>query len=159
MENELEVVELKDNCIVEGEGVKLCANEKGLTLVELLVVVTLIGLIAVVVASNVFSKGEAAKAELNLTRMNSLKQEISRYRLTYNSYPTGLGDLIRPNSQVQATGRPFTAILKEDELKDMWGNNYEFKLENSGRCYALMSYGADGIQGGEGANQDVTVRP
>ncbi len=141
------------------EEVKFLQNEKGLTLVELLVVVTLIGLIAVVVASNVFSKGEAAKAELNLTRMNSLKQEISRYRLTYNSYPTAIQDLIRANSQVKATGRPFTAILKEDELKDMWGNPYEYKLENSGRSYVLTSFGSDGIQGGEGANQDVSVRP
>lgn len=141
------------------EELKLVNNEKGLTLVELLVVVTLIGLIAVVVASNVFSKGEAAKADLNMVRMNSLKQEISRYRLTYNSYPTGLQDLIKPNSQVQATGRPFTAILKDEELKDMWGNQYEYKMENSGRSYVLMSYGSDGIQGGEGANQDVSVRP
>lgn len=138
---------------------EISENEKGLTLVELLVVVTLIGLIAVVVASNVFSKGEAAKAELNLTKMNSLKQEISRYRLTYNSYPTALMDLIRPNSQIKSTGRPFTAILKEDELKDMWNNSFDYKLENGGRSYVLLSFGADGVQGGEGADQDVTVRP
>ncbi len=134
-------------------------NQKGLTLVELLVVVTLIGLIAVTVASSVFSKGNAAKAELNLTRMESLKQEISRYRLTYNAYPTSLNDLVKPNAQVRATGRPFTSIIKEDELKDIWGNAYLFKLENDGRTYAITSLGSDGVQGGEGPDQDVTSRP
>ena len=138
---------------------KITANQKGLTLVELLVVVTLIGLIAVTVASSVFSKGNAAKAELNLTRIESLKQEISRYRLTYNSYPSSLNDLVKPNAQVRATGRPFTSIIKEDELKDIWGNPYLFKSENDGRTYAITSLGSDGIPGGEGPDQDVTSRP
>ena len=41
----------------------------------------------------------------------------------------------------------------------MWNNSFDYKLENGGRSYVLLSYGADGVQGGEGANQDVTVRP
>lgn len=134
-------------------------NERGLTLVELLVVVVLLGLIFTVIGSNVFSKGEAAKAELNMSRMNSLKQEISRYRLTFNSYPTSLEDLIRPNAQVQQSGRLFSAILKEEELKDLWGNPYVYKPENDGRTYALTSFGSDGMPGGIDHAQDVTVRP
>ena len=134
-------------------------NEKGLTLIELLVVVVLIGLIFTVVAGSVFSKGEAAKAELNVTRMESLKQEIARYRLNYNSYPSSLEDLIRPNSQIRQSGRLFNPIIKEDELNDMWGNKYLFKSENDGRSYSLTSFGADGAPGGEGPSQDVTSRP
>jgi general secretion pathway protein G len=134
-------------------------NEKGLTLIELLVVVVLIGLIFTVVAGSVFSKGEAAKAELNVTRMNSLKQEISRYRLMYNSYPSSLDDLVRPNSQIKQSGKLFSPIIKEDELKDMWGAKYVYKAENDGRSYSLTSLGSDGVQGGEGPDQDVTTKP
>jgi general secretion pathway protein G len=134
-------------------------NERGLTLVELLVVVVLLGLIFTVIGSNVFSKGEAAKAELNLSRMSSLTQEIARYRLTFNSYPRSLEDLIRPNAQVQQSGRLFSPILKEEELLDMWGNKYIYRLENDGRSYSLSSYGSDGMPGGEGHAQDVTKRP
>lgn len=137
----------------------LTSNERGLTLIELLVVVVLIGLIFTVVAGSVFSKGEAAKAELNQTRMTALKQEIARYRLNYNSYPGSLEDLVRPNSQIKQSGRLFNPIIKEEELNDMWGNKYSFKLENDGRSYALTSFGSDGVPGGEGPAQDLTVRP
>lgn len=138
---------------------KTYTNESGLTLIELLVVVVLIGLIFTVVAGSVFSKGEAAKAELNVTRMDGLKQEIARYRLNYNSYPTSLEDLIRPNSQIRQSGKLFNPIIKEDELSDIWGNKYLYKSENDGRSYSITSFGADGAPGGEGPNQDVTARP
>jgi general secretion pathway protein G len=138
---------------------KILGDESGLTLVELLVVVVLLGMIFTVIGSSVFSKGEAAKAELNLSRMQSLKQEISRYRLTFNSYPRGLQDLIKPNADVQRSGRLFSAIVKEEELVDLWGNPYLFRLENDGRSYSLTSYGSDGVPGGEGPGQDVSVRP
>jgi general secretion pathway protein G len=134
-------------------------NQSGLTLVELLVVVVLLGLIFTVIGSNVFSKGEAAKAELNRTRMESIKQEISRFRLTFNSYPRSLEDLVRPSAQLQQSGRLFSPIIKEDELLDMWGNQYIYRLENDGRSYTLTSLGSDGIPGGEGHAQDLTVRP
>jgi len=143
----------------EKQSLEFVNNERGLTLIELLVVVVLIGLIFTVVAGSVFSKGEAAKAELNVTRMETLKQEISRYRLNYNSYPTPPHPPTRPNSQIRQSGKLFNPIIKEDELKDMWGNKYSFKSENDGRSYSITSFGSDGVPGGEGPAQDVTSRP
>lgn len=155
MKNELENSEVTLKDTTSG----ILKNEKGLTLVELLVVVVLLGLIFTVIGSNVFSKGEAAKAELNRTRMESLKQEISRFRLTFNSYPRSLQDLVRPTSQMQQTGKLFSPILKEDELQDLWGNPYVYRLENDGRSYSITSYGSDGVSGGEGHAFDLTIRP
>ena len=134
-------------------------DEAGLTLIELLVVVLLIGLIFTVVAGSVFSKGENAKAQLNVTKMESLKQQIAMYRLSYNSFPTSLEDLIRPYSQVKQSGKYFNAIAKDEDLNDVWGNKYSYKSENDGRSYSLTSFGADGIPGGDGPSQDITVRP
>ncbi len=134
-------------------------DERGLTLVELLVVVVLLGLIFTVIGSNVFSKGEAAKAELNRTRMESIKQEISRFRLTFNTYPRSLDELVKPSPQMQQSGRLFSPIIKGDELLDMWGNKYTYRLENDGRSYSLTSLGSDGMPGGEGHAQDLTLRP
>lgn len=147
------------NTEIHNQSPKIVSTESGLTLIELLVVVVLIGLIFTVVAGSVFSKGEAAKAELNVTRMEGLKQEIARYRLNYNSYPQALQDLVRPNAQVRQSGKLFNPIVKEDELKDIWGNPYLYKSENDGRSYSITSQGADGAPGGEGPNQDITVRP
>jgi len=77
-------------------------NEKGLTLVELLVVIVLIGLILVVVGKNVLSSGEAAKAELNMVKLEKVKSYLGQYRLKYNKYPAKLEDLIK-----QSTEEPF----------------------------------------------------
>jgi general secretion pathway protein G len=150
---------MKNKSTETGRTSLLPSNEKGLTLVELLVVVVLLGLIFTVIGSNVFSKGEAAKAELNRTRMESIKQEISRFRLTFNSYPRSLEELVRPSSQMQQSGKLFSPIIKEDELLDMWGNKYIYRLENDGRTYTLTSLGSDGMPGGEGHAQDLTIRP
>ena len=77
----------------------------------------------------------------------------------YNSYPSSLDDLVRPNSQIKQSGKLFSPIIKEDELKDMWGAKYVYKAENDGRSYSLTSLGSDGVQGGEGPDQDVTTKP
>lgn len=144
---------------MNNKPLKITSNERGLTLVELLVVVVLLGLIFTVIGSNVFSKGEAAKAELNRSRMESIKQEVSRFRLTFNTYPRSLEELIRPSQQMQQSGRLFSPILKEDEFLDMWGNKYIYRLENDGRSYSLTTLGSDGVPGGEGHAMDFTLRP
>jgi general secretion pathway protein G len=134
-------------------------SERGMTLVELLVVIVLISLIAVVVGKNVIGKSEGAKADLNVVRMNDIKQYIGQYRLKYNTYPTQLSDLTTPSAEVKKSGQIFTSLASEEELKDIWGFPYIYKLSNGGRTYTLSSLGSDGIEGGEGANQDVTITP
>jgi general secretion pathway protein G len=134
-------------------------NEKGLTLVELLVVIVLIGLISVVVAKNVVGKGDIAKAELNVVRMNSLKNSLGQFRLKFNTYPGKLDELVTGSGDTKNSGQIFMPLIEEDELKDMWGFPYVYKLENDGRVFSLKSLGSDGLEGGEGAKQDVTVRP
>lgn len=133
--------------------------EQGLTLIEILVVIVLISLIAVVVGRNVIGQGEAARAELNVVKMEKLKSLLGQYRLKFNSYPSQLEDLIKPGSDVKKSGKLFIAIASEEDIVDVWGFPYLYKSENNGRSYTLTSLGADGVQGGEGADQDVTLRP
>ena len=135
------------------------SSEHGLTLIEILVVIVLISLIAVVVGTNVIGQGEAARAELNVVKMEKLKSLLGQYRLKFNNYPDRLGDLVKPNADVQKSGKLFVAIASEDDIKDVWGFPYLYKAENNGRTYTLSSLGADGVEGGEGANQDITMRP
>jgi general secretion pathway protein G len=134
-------------------------NEKGLTLVELLVVIVLIGLIAVVVSKNVVQQGDIAKAELNVVRMNKLKNSLGQFRLKFNSYPGKLDELINGSAETKNSGQIFMPLVDEEELKDVWGSPYIYKLENDGRMFSLKSLGSDGLDGGDGAKQDVTVKP
>lgn len=134
-------------------------HEQGLTLVELLVVIVLISLIAVVVGKSVIGKGEAAKAELNVVRMEKLRNALGQYRLKYNTYPSKLDDLMTASPDIKKSGKLFVPLVDEDEVKDVWGFPYVYRTENDNRSYTLSTMGSDGIAGGEGAKQDVTLRP
>jgi general secretion pathway protein G len=134
-------------------------NERGLTLVELLVVIVLIGLIMVVVGKNVLSSGDAAKAELNMVKMEKVKNYLGQYRLKYNTYPSKLDDLVKQSSDAKKSNRPFFALASEEDLLDVWGFPLVYRTENSGRSYTLKTLGSDGIEGGDGAKQDVEIGP
>ena len=139
---------------------KTLHSESGLTLVELLVVIVLIGLIYVAVSKTVFGQGEAAKAELNVVRMNSVKNALQQYQLKFNTYPSTINELLTGNSSLlDKSGQVFVPMVDEDQLKDIWGNPYIYRLENDGRSFNLKSLGSDGMEGGDKAKQDVTVRP
>ncbi|MDD2941401.1 MAG: type II secretion system major pseudopilin GspG [bacterium] len=134
-------------------------NERGMTLVEILAVITLLSLIFVVVGRGILGKSDAAKAKLNVTKMENVKQALSQYRLDFNTYPPTIQGLVSAPSDVKSSGKLYVPFLEEEDLKDIWGTPYRYSLENDGRTYSLSSLGSDGGEGGEGANQDVTLRP
>ncbi len=134
-------------------------NEKGMTLVEVLAVIVLIALIMGVVAKGVIGKGDAAKAKLNEVKMEKVKSSLAQFRLEYNIYPSRLENLVTAGPEVKDSGKPFIATADPDDLKDIWGFPLLYKMENDGRSYSLTTLGSDGVEGGEGSKQDVTVRP
>ncbi len=140
------------------EGGKVSA-EAGMTLIEVIAVIVLITLIAVTVGKNVFTSSSAAKAKLNVTKMNSMKGVLVQYRLQYNVYPARLEDLIKPSAEAKKSGELFTPLIGESELKDIYGTNYSYTQAGNGRSYVLKSLGEDGAEGGDGVNQDVEMRP
>ena len=138
---------------------RLHENENGMTLIEIIVVIILISLVFGVVARGVIGKGDEAKGRLNVVRMEKVKAAVERYRLEYNSYPEKLQDLLKASSDVKKSGKFFAPLIEEDETKDIFGFPLVYKTENGKRSFSLTSLGSDGVPGGEGAKQDVTVRP
>ena len=139
--------------------VEFDSSERGMTLVELLAVIVLVGLLIAVVARNISGQSEAAKAQLNQIQMEKLRSYLSQYRLQFNVYPDKLDDLIHPNSDVKQSGKLFLPLAEEKDARDIWGGDLAYQVENNGRSYSLTSLGADGVAGGEGANQDLTMKP
>ena len=131
-------------------------SEAGMTLVEVIAVIVLIALLYVVVGRNVFGNSDAAKAKLNIVKMNNLKNYLGQYKLEYNTYPAKLDDLIHGAAKA---GSVFTPLAQDDDLKDVWENPYIYIPEGGGKGYSLKSLGADGLEGGEGAKSDVVVKP
>lgn len=137
---------------------RLANEEAGLTLVEIIAVIILLGVIIAVFGGGIFSQVEGAKAKLNVAKMDTVAQKLSLYKLQFGKYPAQLKDLVEPSSEVKDSGELFTPLLGEEDLLDVWKNPYLYKTENNRRSFELSTYGEDGKSGGEGAAQDVTKK-
>jgi len=132
-------------------------RQRGLTLIEIVVVLIIIGLALGLLVPKVFQSGEKAKADLTATRMQQLKSSILEYRLRYNKLPSTLEDLVSCN---QITGAVCIPVASIEDLGDAWGNRMLYSLEGGGSKFRITSLGADGQPGGSGVASDpVLVGP
>ncbi len=127
----------------------------GITLIEMLVVVTIIALFAAVVAPRMFRQADKARIAATHTQINSFMTALGAYKLDTGLFPTteqGLQALrARPQDLHQWNG-PY--LPKEIPL-DQWGRPYLYKFPGEhGDEPDIISYGADGQPGGEGNNAD-----
>jgi len=130
-------------------------NNRGFTLVEILVVVVIIGLLASLVAPQLFKKVGSSKQKTAQAQISMLETALKTFRLDNGRYPTtedGLRALI-----VQPTGLRFWdgPYLEKDVPPDPWGNPYMYKCPGDKSEYEIMSWGGDGKAGGEGENRDI----
>ena len=118
----------------------------GFTLIEILVVVLIIGLLVGLVGQNVFKalfKGQRGAAEIQIRNFDGA---LDLYRLEFSKYPDSLEDLLEEDENGEA-------FLDSIPL-DPWNNEYEYSVEPDG-SYLIISFGADGEEGGEGENADL----
>jgi general secretion pathway protein G len=133
---------------------RLARDQRGFTLIELMVVIIVLGLLVGLVAPRLFgrvgqSKQAAAKAQIEL-----LGAGLDQYRLDIGGYPnTSQGlDALQRNPGVQNWAGPY---LKKSVPRDPWGNPYKYRAPGQHGEYDLWSEGADGAPGGEGENADI----
>lgn len=132
----------------------------GFTLIEIMVVILVLGVLAAMVAPNVFrhvgqSKGAAARAQIEM-----LGSALDAYRLDNDRYPASAQGLKALRREPTSEPRPRDwqgPYLKKDVPLDPWGGEYVYRSPGteSEWGYDLLSYGRDGRAGGEGENADV----
>jgi general secretion pathway protein G len=133
---------------------------RGFTLIELLVVIVVIGVLATLVAPNVFSHIGAAKDATARSQIEMLGAALDAYRLDTGRYPTTQQGLSALWTAPSAEPRPTNwrgPYLRKDVPLDPWRSPYIYKspAEQSRGGYDLVSYGEDGKPGGEGNAADI----
>ncbi len=135
-------------------------NERGFTLIEIMVVVMIIAMLSTMVGVTVINRLDKAKRAGAAAQISSLMTALDSYRLDCNVYPTteqGLEALINPPS----TGNPCRNYQEGGYLTgnvplDPWDNPYIYLSPGvNGEDYTIESYGVDGQDGGEGKNADI----
>lgn len=134
---------------------RLERSQKGFTLIELLIVMIILGLLAALVAPKMFQKVGRSKQQAAKTQIAMLGTALDAYRLDVGSYPStqdGL-DALRKNPGRDTWDGPY---LPKDIPLDPWGKAYVYRCPGEHGDYDLYSLGADGQEGGEGENMDIT---
>ena len=133
-------------------------RQRGMTLIEILVVLVLIGVVMGIVGSKFIGQGEEAKRKAAKIEINQIGNTLDLFKLEVGRYPTtseGLQALITAPSGATNWNGPYwkNATLP----KDPWGNEYKYSSPSThGGAYDIISLGADGREGGEGPDKDIT---
>ena len=128
----------------------------GFTLLELLVVLVILGLRAGLVGPQALRYLGGAKSDAAKLQIEELGSSLDLFHLEVGRYPKtdeGLEALVEAPPGVSNWNGPY--LKKKRVPKDPWGNDYVYRSPGQHGPYDLLSYGADGAQGGEGDNEDL----
>lgn len=134
-------------------------DERGFTLIEIMVVVVILGVLAAIIVPNFLSRPDEAKVTKARVDIKALEESLGLFRLDNGFYPTteqGLQALVsKPETGRIPAKFPDGGYLKRVPA-DPWDNPYVYLAPGrEGRPYDLFSYGADGQPGGEKFNADI----
>ena len=122
----------------------------GFTLIEILVVMAIIAMLAVMVAPNLFNQQAGAMRDVARTEISTLEAALDIYRLDVGEYPDSLDGLMEDDTDRASWNGPY---LRRAVPTDPWDNEYVY--EGNGLEFTLLSYGADGMSGGEEDDADI----
>lgn len=132
------------------------SGEGGFTLVEILVVITIIGLIMGLIGPRVLNYLSESKAKAAKIQIESFGSALDLFFLDAGRYPTtseGLKLLVQRPANMAGWNGPY---LKGGVVpNDPWGNPYVYRAPGQQGAYDIVSFGADGQQGGTGTASDI----
>lgn len=130
--------------------------QRGFTLIELMVVLLIIGVLAALIVPNVLDRADDARVTAAKTDVNNLMQALKLYKLDNQRYPTGEQGLQALLTKPTTGPAPMNWKTYLDKLpNDPWGKGYVYLNPGIKGEVDVMSYGADGVAGGEGKDADI----
>lgn len=133
-------------------------SQKGLSLIEILIALTLLGFAGAFVAGKLFDQLEEGKiktAKIQIQRLGDILQDYRRKCGSYPSTDQGLDALMeKPTTGKECKRYPPNGFIEKKIPVDPWDNEYVY--ESTGRNYKIISLGADGVDGGDGFDADIS---
>lgn len=131
-------------------------RQRGMTLIEIMMVVVIIGILVAVIVPNVIGVDDDARIAAQQLEIRTIGNALDLYRLQNGQYPSteqGLEALVSRPSGFPEPKNWRDPYLRKYPL-DQWDNEYVYV--NDGRSYELKSLGADGTEGGDGVDADIS---
>ncbi len=139
-------------------------NSKAFTLIELMLSITIVVTLMAFLGRGLYRQFAGAKSNITKIGMKSVQDALLQYNMHMGHYPTaregGLEALINPPTpRADWEGPYFEGI---EPPKDAWKNEYEYnappvRYRNKYKYYELISFGANGMEGGDGTDADIVV--
>ena len=134
------------------------SGEAGFSLLELMVVVVIMSILVLVIVPRIIDRPDQARVAQVKTNLAVLAEAVSLYRLDNLTYPSteqGLQALV-----TQPATEPVPANWAQggyiDRLpKDPWGKDYQYLSPGVYGDFDIFTFGADGVQGGDGIDADI----
>jgi len=141
---------------VEHRRAQKFTSKSGITILEVLVVLSIIALIAAVAGPRLIGYLDRAKTETAALQTAQLRQAVQLFYIDVGRYPAdgeGLGVLLTAPPGTADWAGPY--LETPDAIIDPWGRNYIYAAPEDGGDFSVMSFGQDGVRGGTGEDEDV----
>lgn len=126
-------------------------SQAGMTLIEIIIVIVLIGAVLAVVGSQIFGNSDKAKYKLARTQLGQVAAQIEQYNADVGDYPRTLEDLV---TDPQSNGW-LGPYVRKDQLKDPFNHPLQYAVPGQDGPFDLISYGKDGRPGGSSVDADL----
>jgi len=133
-------------------------GERGFTLVEMLVVITIIGLVMGLIGPRVINYLSDSKVKAAKIQLQSFSSALDLFNLDAGRYPStaeGLAALVRRAPGVDAWNGPY--LRGGNVPNDPWNHPYNYRAPGERGAYDIVSFGSDGQEGGSGTAADISL--
>lgn len=145
--------------VLERQRMGSCGARRGFTLLEMLVVMVIIGLLAGLVGPRIFGKVDSSKVQTAKTQIKMLASAVGVMSLDVSGTPKAdemLRWLVEAPQSEPARSQWKGPYIDGGMPLDPWGQAYVVKVPGlNGQSFSILSYGADGREGGDGLNADI----